>query len=105
MFAENEKQILFNNRSLFWDVDVDTIDLEQNAHYIIERFLEYGTLEGIRGLRKLYGDDNIKKYIVQRGYRTLSNKTLNYWTLILNLEGEKCLRPSLRNSSRRYWNY
>ncbi|MEW6061122.1 MAG: hypothetical protein AB1600_04180 [Bacteroidota bacterium] len=94
-----------NHRSLFWDVQMDTIDIVKHADYIIERFLEYGTLEGIRWLRAVYGDERIKYYILHRGYKTLSNKTLNFWKLLLNLEREECLQPSSLNSSRKYWNY
>ncbi|MEW5799308.1 MAG: hypothetical protein AB1728_09900 [Bacteroidota bacterium] len=103
--TESDREKIREHRSLFWDVDPEKIDLERNANYVIERFLEYGTLEGVRWLRKLYGDERIKHYILQRGYKTLSNKTLNFWKLLLNLEREECLQPSSLKSSRKYWNY
>ena len=34
--------------NLFWDVDKDSIDLVQNAPYVIQRVLERGSLEDIR---------------------------------------------------------
>lgn len=90
---------------LFWDVNFSTIDLERHAFYVIERFLEYGTWEGIRWLRDRYGDERIKKYLLGRGYRVLSKKTLNFWKYILHLEEEQCLQPSSLSDSRKFWNY
>lgn len=105
MTNEPYKEILRNNRVLFWDVNVENIDREKHAGHIIERFLEYGTLEGVQWLRKFYGDERIKEYILKRGFRVLSNKTLNFWKLILNLEGEECLKPFSLSRSKKYWNY
>lgn len=105
MVTDSDKQMLLKYRSLFWDVNIDTIDIENHADYVIERFLEYGTMESIRWLRATYGDERIKHYILHRGYKTLSNKTLNFWKLLLKLENEECLQPSLLNNNRRYWNY
>ena len=36
-------QIMKFRRSLFWDVEPETIDEEKHARYIIERVLDFGT--------------------------------------------------------------
>ena len=103
--SDVDREILNAHRALFWDVKVENIDPEKNANYVIERFLEYGTLESVRWLRNRYGDDRLRKFIVQRGFKTLRNKTLNYWKIILQMENEPCLQPSSLAHSRRFWNY
>ncbi len=90
---------------LFWDVDPTTLDRERHADFIMERMLEYGTWEGIQWLRITYGDERIRDYLLRRGHRVLSNKTLNFWKIMLDLGGEECLQTSSLRSSRVFWNY
>ena len=71
--------------SLFWEVDVDGIDLGKHANYVIERFLEFGTLGGIRWLRSVYSDEDLRQFVREKSYRFRSPKTLNFWRLILNI--------------------
>lgn len=92
-------------RPLFWDVKFENIHMDTHARFIIERLLEYGTWEGILFLRGIYGDERIRDYILKRGYKVLSKKTLNFWKYLLHLEHEECLQPSSLNNSRPLWNY
>lgn len=105
MEEETKSTIPEKFRWLFWETNPGEIDLEQHEPYIIERFLEYGTWEGIRWLRKTYNDERIRTYVLKRGYRTLSKKTLSFWKFLLHLEKEECLQQSSLQSSRRFWNY
>jgi len=100
VITESDKNILLNNRSLFWDVNVETIDIEKHANYIIERFLEYGTLDGVRWLRKFYGDERIRQFLLTKRFRIRSKKTLNYWRLILNISSEEWNKPYSRIPSK-----
>jgi hypothetical protein len=83
--SEGDREVLNANRALFWDVALENIDLEKNANYVIERFLEYGTLEGVRWLRKRYGDDRLREFILKKRFRIRSPRTLNYWRIILDI--------------------
>ena len=71
--------------SLFWEVDPGTVDLETHANYVIERFLEYGTLEGVRWLRTVYSDEKLVRFLREKSFRIRSQKTLNFWRLMLNI--------------------
>ena len=44
---------------LFWDVDREHIDVEQHSAGLIQRVLEYGTLQDWRLTREFYGMDRI----------------------------------------------
>ena len=102
MIKETDRQILHSYRSLFWDVNVENIDIEKHANYVIERFLEYGTLEGVRWLRKFYGDEKIKQFVLTKRFRIRSKKTLNFWRLMLNISPEEWNKPYSRIPSKNF---
>ena len=93
-------------QDVFWEVEPDELDTEKYPEYIMERILEYGTLEGLKWLRNILGDERIKQYITSRtGRRRLSTITLNFWQIILNVKPEKCMTIfSMKNRSP-YWKY
>lgn len=78
-----KKKIDFKFRSsLFWDVDVKTLNSEKHSRYIIERVLQYGTDTELRWLFHRYKRDIIKKTLEQsRG--VILDKTKNLWSLVL----------------------
>ena len=78
---------------------------DRHAPFIIERLLEYGSLAAVRWVLDVYGRERLKSYLRERGVRTLSRKTLSFWTLVLGLEGEPCFDRSSLERSRPYWNY
>ncbi|MFQ5772665.1 MAG: hypothetical protein ACE5HX_19170, partial [bacterium] len=73
--------------------------------YIIERILEYGTLEGVKWLRKTIGDKKIKLFIKSYGQRSLSSRTLNFWRVLYNLKQEECIPTSSMRSKYSFWKY
>jgi hypothetical protein len=91
--------------NVFWEIDPEKLDTEEYPEYIMERILEYGTLEGVKWLRKTFGDDKIKAYIKGRARRSLSSKTLNFWQKILKLKPEECTDISSRKNKYSFWEY
>ena len=89
---------------LFWDCRHEAIDLETHAPFVLERILEYGSLGAVRWALRTYGAERLAEFLRGRGARTLSRKTLSFWTLILGLEGETCFQPSSLSRNRPYWN-
>jgi hypothetical protein len=90
---------------LFWDCRPASIDLDDHAPLILERVLEYGSLASVRWALDVYGPDRIRDFLRARGARTLSRKTLSFWTVLLDLEGEARFEPSSLRRSRPLWNY
>jgi hypothetical protein len=90
---------------LFWDCRPETIDLDAHAPFVLERVLEYGSLAAVRALLATYGADRIRAFLRERGRRTLSRKTLAFWTMVLGLEDEACFQRSSLDRSRVFWNY
>jgi len=50
---------LFDNKRIFWDVDIKDIDSNRAASFIIERIFNKGDVEDIRACRRYYGDKKI----------------------------------------------
>ena len=68
--------------ALFWDTDPARIDLEENARYVIERVLDFGTDEEVRWVKNFY-DISLIKDVVSTS-RSLRAETKNLWTLLTN---------------------
>jgi hypothetical protein len=56
-----EKSLSRSARRLFWDMDVDSLDLYTHRKTIIERIVNDGTLADWRWLRATYGPEEIKR--------------------------------------------
>jgi hypothetical protein len=90
---------------LFWDCRPQSIDAGAQAPFVLDRVLEYGSLASARWALETYGAEHIKGFLRQRGLRTLSRKTLGFWTMLLGLEGEACFDRSSLSHSKSFWNY
>ena len=90
---------------LFWDCRPESVDTRAQAPFVLERILEYGSLAAVRWALGTYGTERVTEFLRHRGVRTLSRKTLSFWTLLLGLEGEECFERSSLNRSRPFWNY
>lgn len=90
---------------LFWDYPPGAIDPDTHAFFVLERVLEYGSLEAARWALATYGPGRLEEFLRRRGVRVLSRKTLSLWTVLLGLEGETCFATSSLSRSRASWNY
>ena len=88
---------------LFWDVDRDHMDTELHSAGLIQRVLEYGTLQDWRLTRDYYGMDRIVADC--KSLRTLDPMALSFICAMSNTKKEdyRCYRtkqsdPTLWNS-------
>ena len=63
--------------------DADEIDADKHAAYVITRVLDYGDVEDVRKIRKLYPDEKIIETIRTR--RGMFPKTGKYWAIRFNI--------------------
>ena len=77
-----DKPIL--SKQAFWDVDMDSIDYEKNARYVIEKVIDRGSFEDFIALKKFYGDNRIKKEIVNAKW--IGDKEMYFCCAVFNLE-------------------
>ena len=92
-------------KKYFWDVDFDCLDLNKNQDFIAVRLLEHGDIRALRWLFKHMGKKEIKQLVLKS--RGFSPKTINFWSLIFNLNREKvqCLNKSYQKTQSRHWVY
>jgi hypothetical protein len=64
-------------RSLFWDTNPDSIHMRRHARYIIERILEFGDLDALEWLQKVYPSQTIIDVLGVS--RSISDKSRIFW--------------------------
>jgi hypothetical protein len=79
-----------------WSSNIKEIDLQADKKRIILNVLNFGTKQATDWLFSFYSRSEIKSVIVSQGAKgELSNKSLNYWSLILNINSEHLVRARL----------
>lgn len=92
-------------RSLFWDVDPDSIDFKKNSEYVIARILEYGNIKEIAWMFRAYDRKKIRDvFITHRGF---SPRTAYFWKSFFNLRENQilCLKKSYQKMHKMLWPY
>ena len=89
--------------NLFWDIDIDSLDLDKNKRYVIQRVLEYGTLSDWMIIKSFYGINTISKEMQQ--VRTLEKTALSFLCTIANLKKEDFRCYTLKQSQPQLWDF
>lgn len=93
---KNEQEILKVFKPFLWSYDLSKFDLEADKERIITNVLNWGTKSATDLLLKIYNKNEIKKVLETPRPGEWSDKSLNYWRLIFNLEPIKT-KNVLRN--------
>jgi len=98
----NKKDIKFSEH-LFWDVDVERLDIDRYPAFVIQRVLEYGRWEDWIQIRSYYSKEALKEAAMS--LRTLRPESLSYIAAYTdtNKKDYRCykfaqLHPTLWNS-------
>ena len=87
---------------LFWDMDRDNIDIEKHSAGLIQRVLEYGTLQDWRITRDFYGMDRIVADCMR--LRNLDPMALSFICAISNTNKEDYRCYHFKQSTPTHWN-
>lgn len=71
-------------KTLFWDVEIETMHLEKHARFIIERVVSRGNRQDWQWLKKVYGKERIRDEALR--IRSLDKKTLSFLSIYLGVE-------------------
>ena len=79
-------------RGYFWDVDFDSLTLENAPTLILKRVIDRGDTNAIRWMRKHYADEQVRELLFTT--RDLSQKSANFWADFLSIDHKKvrCLQ-------------
>ena len=73
--------------ALFWDVNINELDLLRHRSFIIERFLNMGNESGIKWLWHTYAENDVLEIV--KTSRKLSKKTARCWQNYFDLREEE----------------
>ena|SRR3989338_6385667 len=92
-------------KSIFWETDVDKIDLKKNSSQVIERILELGDTSHIKWLDKNYSQAEITEVLLNS--RSLTRKSANFWADYFKVPKNriKCLIKELQKTQKVLWPY
>lgn len=90
------------SKNLFWDIDLNTLDMEKNSPYVIQRTLEYGLDNDWDLLRSYYGMDRILSEA--KKFRTLDPKALAYLSVITHTPKTEFRCYNIRQLNQQHWN-
>ncbi|OGW38293.1 MAG: hypothetical protein A2Y97_04740 [Nitrospirae bacterium RBG_13_39_12] len=66
-------------RPLFWDTSLSKIHIKINARYIIERVLEFGNMDAVKWLQKVYSFQTVINILNMS--RIITDKSRNFWLI------------------------
>lgn len=75
------------NQNLFWDTDINQIDFQEHARFVIHRVITRGDLKDWVQIREFYGLECIKNHILNM--RDLDKRTLSLFSTYFNIKREK----------------
>jgi hypothetical protein len=90
-------------KTLFWDVDYDSLDFEKYASWVIVRVFERGDVEDIRAVRRHYGDEKVREALTKAKFLPLKTIHLACAVLDNELMDYRCYREAQSNPQ--HWNY
>ena len=90
------------SRHLFWDIDVNKVNLDTCPAQIIQRVLVYGNLKDWQLILSYYGLDRIVS--ICQSLRTLDKKALSYICCISNTSKEQYRCYHIKQSTPTLWN-
>jgi len=92
-------------KKYFWDVEFNKIELKKHRVYILRRILEFGDEKAVAWMWKNFKKTEIK-YILSH-FRGYSQKSANYWALLLNMDRKEvlCLKKHSSKEQKKIWPY
>ena len=87
--------------TLFWDCDMNDLDVQKHARFIIERILSRGEVNDFSWAKKTYGDKKLKEVVVQN--RTLDKRSQNFWCSYFHIQPTVCTQNPLNKEHEQLW--
>jgi hypothetical protein len=88
---------------IFWDVDVQSIDMEKNGVFVLQRVLQYGILKDWVLLKSIMGVDNIKAFAIQ--LPTLDDVSISFLSNLYKIDKSEFKCYKNKQSNQNYWSY
>lgn len=97
------KKIKEFSKHLFWDVDRNKLDFENDKAYIIKQVLEYGMINDWKLIYNYYGISKIAQVV--KTFRELDEKALSFVSFLSGITIEKFRCYTYQQSIPKHWNF
>ena len=97
-----KKNELKEVRSLFWEYDVKGLDLLKDRELIIKRVLSHGSVEDLKWLRRVVGDEEIKRFLLKTKGRGIDRRRLRFYQVVFRLPADE-VDSWLKDPARKIW--
>ena len=91
------------SKQAFWDVDMDKIDYEKNARYVVEKVIERGKSKDFDNLLQFYGFDNVGQLALQANW--LSDISINFCCTLFKVQPTDFKCYEKKQSNQQHWNF
>jgi len=89
-------------KSLFWDTDINTVDMVKNKRYIIERILKFGDFDDYKWMQNTYSTKDVKNVILEKR-SDLDPKSINFWCHNFGIKESICTKKLLAKTQELFW--
>ncbi|MCE7923982.1 MAG: hypothetical protein DYG98_13070 [Haliscomenobacteraceae bacterium CHB4] len=89
--------------NLFWDVDMQTIDLQKHKVSVIERIVTRGRWEEFKEMMQFYGKQTVKQVVLNA--RWLDKRTLAFCSAIFETPETEFRCYKLAQLTPGHWDY
>lgn len=90
-------------KHLFWDIDLNSLNFQENARFIIHLVITRGEVKDWRVIKSFYGIVFIKQEILLM--RDLDPKTLNFFSIYFGIDKQKFRCFTIKQSTHQHYNY
>jgi hypothetical protein len=88
---------------IFWDVDMNTLDNEKHAVFIVRRVIEYGLLKDWQLIKSSFGTEQLKKIILQ--IPSLDPVSTSFVSNLFQIEKSELTCYKNKQLNRNFWSY
>ena len=90
------------SKILFWDVDFNKINLNDQMSFIIPRVMDRGSKKDVKLIWDYYGEEVIKENLMNTRY--LENKTIYFFANLFSVEPDKFRSFQFKKLNSKNWN-
>ena len=88
---------------LFWDLNIDKIDVQSHKNLIIRKVLLYGLINDWKMIYKFYGISEISA--IAREMKELDERTMSLISLLSKTPKEAFLCYTMKQSMPKHWHF
>ncbi len=91
------------SKQAFWDVDMEMIDYDKNARYVVEKVIERGKSKDFDNLLDYYGFEKVGKLALQANW--LSDMSINFCCTLFKVKPTDFKCYAKKQLNRQHWDF